>query len=237
MSKIVESEEYLNTQESIEEMEASKKLFYDNVKPYLRVYHFNGKKTPWYKKKEVVAFKLGKPIRKASIPLSGILNDWTSYLQSLGYHAETTNLKSAITTLPDDAVSMLHLPAGKEFVKRSRFTHADGIPICTWDTYYPVELVEDIKEDIMSGSTINIVEYIKEKHGIVIGVSKDKYTARITTFEEQALFQLLTDEAVLILQRASYTKDKSTLVLYSDMVLVGSWFAPEHEYPVNIWNK
>jgi hypothetical protein len=26
------------------------------------------------------------------------------------------------------------------------------------------------------------------------------------------------------------------LVLYSDMVLLGNWFAPEHEYQVAIWN-
>ena len=38
-------------------------------------------------------------------------------------------------------------------------------------------------------------------------------------------------------RRVSYTRDKKTLVLYSHMTLLGSWFAPEHEYEVNIWKE
>jgi DNA-binding GntR family transcriptional regulator len=88
----------------------------------------------------------------------------------------------------------------------------------------------------MHGTASSIVEHIKEKYSIIIGRPRDKYTARVTTFEELNLFQLITDEPVLILQRVSYTRDKKTLVLYSDMFLLGSWFAPEHEYDVHVWD-
>jgi DNA-binding GntR family transcriptional regulator len=119
-------------------------------------------------------------------------------------------------------------------VKRSRLTLVDRQPICAWSTYYPLHLVEDVIDDMKQGMGY-IVEHIKQKHGMVIGRAKDKYTARITTFEEQALFQLLNSEPVLVLQRVSYTRDRKVLILYSDMVLMGSWFAPEHEYDVDIW--
>lgn len=239
MSILIEGKEYLNTREVLEELATSKALFYANVKPYLRVYRFGAKKTPWYRKDDVIAFKLGKPVRKASIAISGILGDWTLYLQSLGYQAETITRMVEVTPLPEDAMQAFRLPAEmarQTFVRRSRMTYADGVPICTWDTYYPVDLVSGILDDMLRGEARNIVEYIKEMHGLTIGVAKDKYMARITTLDELNLFQLPTDEPVLVLQRVSYTQDKRTLILYSNMALLGSWFAPEHEYSVQAWN-
>ncbi len=239
MSKIVEDQEYLDTQEVLAELDASKKRFYSNVKPYLRTYHFDAKKTPWYRKRDVLALKGGKLARMASISISGIQRDWTSFLRASGYHAVT--IDRTIETgvfLPKDAIEMFKLPADKKFVKRSRMTIVDGVPICAWDTYYPLELVEgDILDEMKHGFEIDVVKRIKEKYGIVVGIAKDKYTARNATFEEQELLQLLSNDPVLILQRVSYTRDRQTLVLYSDMVLLGSWFAPEHEYEVNIWEE
>jgi uncharacterized protein YqgQ len=239
MSKIVEKEEYLNTEEVLAELEASKKRFYSNVKPYLRTYHFDAKKTPWYRKRDVLALKSGKLARMASISISGIQRDWTTFLRSLGYRASTVDRTIEVgVSLPEDAVETFKLPSDEKFVKRSRMTIADGVPICVWDTYYPLELVEgDILEEMKHGFEVDVVRRIKEKHGIIVGIAKDKYTARTATFEEQELLQLLTNDPVLILQRASYTRDKKMLVLYSDMVLLGSWFAPEHEYEVNIWEE
>jgi DNA-binding GntR family transcriptional regulator len=109
--------------------------------------------------------------------------------------------------------------------------------ICTWDTYYPLELVSEILEPMKRGVVDHVVEYIKEKHSLVVGRARDIYSARMTTLDEQNLFQLPADEPVLILQRASYTRDKKTLILFSDMVLLGNWFVHEHEYDVPIWDR
>jgi hypothetical protein len=237
MPKVVEDIEYLDSQEVMVEFDAPRKRFYSNIRPNLHPYTFDGKKKPWYKKIDVLALKAGKPVRKGSIPLlGGIQQDWTASLRSLGYNAETLLDKTDhAATLPEDAVEAFRLPADQKFFKRTRSTRVNGKPICTWSSYYPLEFVGDIIDKIEQGTISDIVKYIADVHHVVVGRATDKYTARITTFEEHTKFQLLNDEPVLILQRASYTRDKKTLVLYSDMVLLGSWFAPEHEYDVNIW--
>ncbi len=238
MSKIVESEEYLNTDEVMTELGASKKRFYSNVKPQLKVYQFGGKKAPWYKKREVLALKSGQLERTAPITISGILQDWTTHVRALGYQIDTKNREIKIVQLPDKVTAAFGIASERQFVMRSRISFVNRVPICIWTTYYPLELVKgDILEEMKRDEETDVVKRIKEQHGIVIGWSKDRYTARTAITEEQELLQLLRDDPVLILQRVSYTRDKKTLVLYSHMTLLGSWFAPEHEYEVNIWEE
>lgn len=237
MPKIVNGEKYLNTKEVLEEFAAPKKRFYDNIKPQLRVRHFDGKKTPWYAEREVMAIKEGRPLRKASLTLAGgIQRDWTQYLRTLGYNANTETSVIKVVTLPQEAIEAFNLPADKQFVQRERITFVEREPICKWSTYYPVEFVGDVLDRMKTGTMEHIVDHIKDEHGVVVGYTKERHTARITTFEEQTFFQSLNEEAVLILQRVAYTADRKTLVFYSDMVLLGTWFAPEYEKFVDVWN-
>lgn len=236
MPRIVDNEEYLTVVEAIALSGASKQSFYKNAKPHLEVHHFDAKKAPWYKKSDVLAFKSGKPVRKASLSINGIQRDWTAFLRALGYDAKTVNLSIEATTLPKDAVTFFDLDAEQQFIRRSRMTYANGAPICVWGTYYPLNLIEgEILQEMEKNISTDVVKRIKEKHNIVVGWGKDKYTARLATFEEQKLLQLPVNEPLIILQRVSYTRDRETLILYSEMALLGSWFAPEHEYEVNIW--
>lgn len=239
MSKIVDNEEYLSTQEVMTELSASKKLFYSNVKPRLKTYFFDAKKAHWFKKSDVLALKSGKQARMASITLiGGIQKDWSTTLKSLGYRVRTESGDTNNDAhLPSEIAETFKQPGDKRFVNRPRKTFADDIPICMWSTYYPFELVEgDILDDMLQGKEIDVVARIKEKHGVIIGVARERYLARTASIDEEQSLQLLTNDPVLILQRASYTKDRRTLVCLSDMVLLGSWFAPEHEYDVNIWD-
>lgn len=237
MLKTVQNEEYMDTQEVLDVFGASKKRFYSNIKPRLRVYHFDGSQTPWYKRQQVLALKDGKVVRKADIAISGINKHWRRFLRAQGYKEETI-LREVVgsATLPEDAVKFFRLPADQPFVKTSKMTYADGAPICTWDTYYPASLISDELLAQMENNTADDIPLaIKQQHGLIIANAKDRLLARITTFEEQTLFQLVNDEAVQVLQRASYTS-KNELVLFSDMALLGSWFAPEYAYAVDIWD-
>jgi len=238
MSKIVETEEYLDTQEVLAELGASKKRFYSNVKPQLKVYQFGGKKTPWYKKREVLALKSGQIERTAPITISGILQDWTTHVRALGYQIDTKNREIKTAQLPDKVTAAFGIASERQFVMRSRISFVNRVPICIWTTYYPLELVKGvILEEMKRDEETDVVRRIKEQHGVSIGWAKDRYSARAATVTEQELLQLLRDDPVLVLQRVCYTRDKKTLVLYSHMTLLGSWFAPEHEYEVTIWKE
>lgn len=236
MVKVVDNEEYLNTSESIKFFEAPRQRFYDNIRPQLPVYRFDGKKAIWHKKSDMEALKEGKPVRMANISIEGMFADWTKHLESLGYLAETRDDTKEVVVLPDDAVKKYQLPADRMFFKRERMSYASGIPICVWSTYYPVDLLEDVIDRIMLGENINIIEYIKEKHGFIVKSVDERYVARITTFEEQDRFHLRKEQAVLTLQRVCCTKDDKDLVLYSDMVLLGDWFDAKRKYTVDHWD-
>jgi hypothetical protein len=100
-----------------------------------------------------------------------------------------------------------------------------------------LELVQEkILNEMKHDPTLNVVERIKETHGIAVEWERNRYTARNTTLEEQELLKLLTNEPVFILQRACFTKDRQTLTHVSHMTLLGSWFAIEHDSSVSIWD-
>jgi hypothetical protein len=236
MQKVIKNEEYIDTREAIASLGVSKKSFYANARPSLRAYHFDAKKTPWYKKNDVLALKSGQLERPAPIIISGIFRNWTEHVRSLGFQIDTKSREIITTRLPDKAAAVFGIDPDREFVRRGRISFIDGTPICIWDTYYPLELVEgDLLASMKRDEETSVVSCLKER-GLVIGWAKDRYSARLANFEEQEILQLSRDEPVLILQRASHTRDKKTLILYSHMTLLGSWFAPEHEYEVNVWN-
>ena len=56
-------------------------------------------------------------------------------------------------------------------------TLANGVPICTWSTYYPLELVQEkILEEMKYDPTLDVIKRIKETHGMVVGWERNRYT-------------------------------------------------------------
>lgn len=236
MVKVVDNEEYLNTSESIKFFEAPRQRFYDNIRPQLPIHRFDGKKAIWHKRSDMEAFKEGKPVRKADISITGMFSDWAKHLEDLGYNAETKDDEKIITTLPEDAVKFFKLSPDRKFLKREKMSYASGTPICVWSTYYPVDLIEPVLDQIMRGDSIHIIEYIKDVYGLTPQEADERNTARIATFIEQTRFHLRNEQAVLTIQRAAYTKGEKDLILYSDMVLLGDWFDFRRKYPINHWD-
>ncbi len=237
--KVINGEEYLTIEEVMRLWPASRNLFYKRIKPRLRSYHFEGKATPhFYKKTEVLALRDGRPEQRDPILLSGLLGDWTIFLRSLGYQAETKTTTVEITNLPEEIRRTFRLPLDRQFVRRSRMTLANGIPICSWSSYYPLELVAgEIFAEMQRDPSLDVLKKIRELRAISPTWERDRYLARNASPEEQALMQLITNEPVLVVQRGCWTgKDKQTLTHISHMVLVASWFAVEHEFPL-LWGR
>lgn len=229
---VIENVTYLEVAEVAQELGISKPWFYENVRPRLHTYRFGGKAKPYYKKADVLALKRGRPVAsQPPIVIGGILRDWTQHVRALGFQIDTVNREIKSVPTP---INHFGIEEGL-FVERSRISFVNRTPICIWSSYYPLPLVADFLDEIKANGELDVVRRIKEQHGLVIGWATERYQARLATSAEQEILQLLTDEPVLTLQRASYTADKQTLVLYSDMVLLGAWFAPEVSYDVNIW--
>lgn len=239
MPRVENNEEYLNGEEVMSFWPASKNLFYGSIQPRLQSYHFDGKKRPhYYKKSEVLALKSGKPTaHREPITISGIFGDWTVHLRSLGYQADTHNQAIEMAILPEEVNYTFHISRERQFVRRSRLTLANGVPICVWSTYYPFELVEgEILSEMRQYAKLDVIKRIREVHGITVGWERNRYTARNATLDEQGLLQLVTNEPVLIVQRGCWTSDKQILIHVSHMTLLSSWFAIEHDSSVSIWH-
>jgi UTRA domain len=237
MVKIVEGEEYLSAGEAAQVLGISIARFYTNARKYLRVYRFDAKKVKWYNKNQVLAMKLGKPIRKASIAITGMFSDWTEHARSLGFNIQSADRETVIETLPQELKETFYVSTDVHFVRKTQMSWVDGLPICAWSTWYPVVLVQDILPQILDGSAHDVIGHIAERHGIVIREVSDVYSGRITTFEEQTLFQLLNDEPLLVLQRMARTEDKQVVVLYQDMQLLSSWFIVRRTENIHYWDK
>jgi len=167
--------------------------------------------------------------RKANIVISGQFGSWTEVAER-DYGATSEVCSVEIASLPEHVAKLFHISPDERFFKRVRLTRVGATVICSWATYYPLEAINDILEPLMSGSAAHITEHVKQKHQITAVSNRDVYYSRMTTLEELNKFQLPDDEAILVLQRASYGADKSQLILISDMALLGSWFIHEHEY-------
>ncbi len=131
----------MNAQEVITLRLASKKLFYDNIQPRLQTYHFGGRKKPhFYKESEVLAMRSGKPLAQRNpIIISGIFDDWTIYLNSLGYGAETVNFAIEIVSLPDEVITSFrlqgNLPGDHAGRFQTAFQFAPGLPTIHWSLF------------------------------------------------------------------------------------------------------
>lgn len=235
MSKNIDGVEYLNTLEAIRLAGVSRQTFYNNVKPYLRPYHF-GKKVPSYNKQEVLAFASGKPLRRAAIAITGMFANWTEHARSLGCNVETVSRETTIERLPAELAATFNVSDDRTFVRRSEMSWVDRQPICTWSSWYPLDLVSPVLAQIQDGSFRDIVGYIASRGNIIREVN-DVYSSRITTFEEQSLFQLLNAEPLLVLQRMARTEDNRVVMLYQDMQLLGSWFVVRRTENVHYWDK
>lgn len=232
--KIVDGIEYLSATEAIKELGCSKQNFYQTVKPRLKPHRFDGRTNPMYNKNDIIAIATGKMPRKANIAITGMFSNWTDHARALGYNAETQRTEVTIGYLPADIANTFGLPTDELFVKRGSMTTVDGIPICSWDTYYPLKFVEDVLVQMREGTISDVLGHISQKHHVSVEKVRDRYSARVTTLDDINRFQLLNDEPVLILQRAATTKEQGTLVLFSDMVLLGSWFVIEREEDFNV---
>lgn len=238
MPKTVEGEEYLSTQEVRDTFDkASKKRFYDNIKPYLRVYHFDGRRLPWYSKNEVLALKDGKPVRKASIAITGMFSNWTQHARSLGFSVQSVERERKVEHLPVGVAESFHVTTDEEFVRVSEMSWIEGQPVCAWVSWYPLALVHEALPQILDGSLHDIIGYIADRHDIVIREVNDVYGARFATFEEMALLQLLNNEPLLILQRMARTEDQQIVVLYQDMQLLSNWFVVRRTENIHYWDK
>lgn len=233
LPKIVQGEEYVTAEQAMELLGISRPTFYEKPILYLRVYYFDGKKRQWYSKRQVLDLKEGRIAQNPVIPIEGMFKDWTAAARAMGVPATTTTSEVYPTTLPHDACETFGLSPTLPVLLRGRLTLSRGIYLCVWNSYWPLSLVEEFLPEIKANPDFSITGALAEQ-GVVVARAVEEVSTRHPSLREQEQMQMISNEPILVLQRACYS-ERGAFVLFSDMSLRGSFFKMRREYPVDHW--
>ncbi|MEW2475510.1 GntR family transcriptional regulator [Micromonospora gifhornensis] len=136
---------------------------------------------------------------------------WRSEVAEQGYEA-SQDFRLTIELLPKDLAERLHVEPESAAALRRCVRHINGDPSSVQDTYYPMDLVNEITEllsprDIPQGTTRLLAERGYPQTGYY-----DEYVSRMPTPEEAVLLQLPPGTPVLLFIRTGYTEKRPVRV-------------------------
>lgn len=241
IEKLVGNETYLDTEASYKLLGISRQTFNANVKgKQVKPERFDGVKKPWYNKAALLALKGLSVRQKATIDLHGGPIAWGERLRASGFpDALTVDVCiEAESKLPVDLALAFDLEPDALFVKRTRKTTIEdgSVVVSSWDAYYPQEYISPmLLREMEEGFELDVVRRIREIYGLMVRIARERYSARLTSKQENEMLNLKASEPVLTLQRVGWSQDKASLLLVSDLVMRPEFFAPVYEYEVPPW--
>jgi GntR family transcriptional regulator len=143
---------------------------------------------------------------------------WRSEVAAQGYEA-SQEFSLMIQSLPPDLAERLHVESGSDAVLRRCVRYINGQPSSLQDTYYPMDLAEEVREllsprDIPQGTTKLLAE-----RGHRQTAYYDEYVSRMPTPEEANLLGLQPGTTILLHVRTGYTEKRPVRVSFN--VLAG----------------
>ncbi|MGD0137849.1 MAG: GntR family transcriptional regulator [Tepidisphaeraceae bacterium] len=132
----------------------------------------------------------------------GRLQSYSEQMRKLGLNISTEMLGVEIRKPAKAVAELLHLPAGGKtlLVRRLRGT-SEAFPVVLLASSIPESFGISPKEDFSA----SLYALIEEKYGIPIEWGEERIGARAATEEEAALLQINAGDAVLTMERLSYT--------------------------------
>ncbi|GIJ30222.1 XRE family transcriptional regulator [Micromonospora qiuiae] len=143
---------------------------------------------------------------------------WRSEVVAQGYEA-SQDFSLMIRAVSSDLAERLHVEPDSVAVLRRCVRHINGQPSSLQDTYYPMDLAEDVREllspkDIPQGTTRLLAERGHEQVAYY-----DEYVSRMPTPEETNLLGLQPGTPILLHIRTGYTEHRPVRVSFN--VLAG----------------
>lgn len=235
MPKNVNGEEYVNLTEAQSLLGMSKQLWYNNVKPHLPVYRFDGRRKPFYRKRDVLALRDGKKVRKAFVVAPGSQKLWSDPMKERGCNVATVDYASPkIMAIPEELACISGLAEGTEVVKRMRLNRVDEETLALFITYYPLHLVQgEILERMLRDDQTDAGRMLQDTNNVKIVRAVDVLSTRLATPEEQEALHI-GEEIVSVLHRVSFAGDNS-VILVQEIVMILNCFSFRYEYSASHW--
>ncbi|MGC4806620.1 GntR family transcriptional regulator [Micromonospora sp. DT233] len=141
-------------------------------------------------------------------------DEWRSEVVTQGYEA-TQKFSLTIQALTPDLAERLHVEPDSAAVLRRCIRYVNGQPSSLQDSYYPMDLAEDVREllspkDIPQGTTRLLAERGHQQTAYY-----DEYVSRMPTPEETSLLGLQPGTTILLHIRTGYTEQRPVRVSFN----------------------
>lgn len=147
----------------------------------------------------------------------------TESLQKRGYTVTTGSMMIDVIEAAGKLADELEITPNTKIARVQRLQLADESPITLMENYVPYSLVPDIES--YQGKFTAFYQLLEAAYGIVIDSTKDRISAASATFMEAQTLNIKPKDALLVVHRICYQKDKPVCV--DHVRIIGSQYEVE----------
>ena len=177
-------------------------------------------------------YKVNYPI----LELEGLTKDFEQYLRDKGLDPVIENvIEPRMEEMPHEVAALFGQQAGIHVVHRMRQQGTPDQILRIAENWYLAELAGEFLEEMRSNDHMNVVEAIKDRHGLYIVGVTEKTRARVPHKEEVKLFNIARYQPVFEVVRVNVAQDKRTVIMMNKIIMVATHFVLTREYEVDHW--
>lgn len=172
-----------------------------------------------------------------ALQLEGLTKNFEQYLRDKGFKPEMENLisPSIEETPPDIAALFGHaIAVRQQLVHRMRKQSADDVPLRIAENWYPASLAAQFVEQMQQNEHMDVLQAIKDTHGLYITTIKDVLIARIPTEKERVWLDVVRTEPIVEIRRSNFSED-GTPIMFNRLIHVAPSFTFTYEYQKDYW--
>ena len=170
----------------------------------------------------------------------GLTKRFDKHLEDMGLTPVEKNIGTpAFELAPLEVAKVFEVPENTPILRRKRRQGTSAIHYRLAENYYAPDLVdEEVLERIREDERYDVLEHIKEKHHETIKRVHDDVYARLPTPEEQEQLSIVRHTPVIEIKRISYSaQEDGSVIMYSRIIFVASYFFLSYDYSVPFWEK
>jgi DNA-binding GntR family transcriptional regulator len=170
--------------------------------------------------------------------LPGITPRFDQFLLEQGLSPVETDIdEPSIVPAPLEVASIFNIPNASPVVRRYRRQGTTTTPYRLAENFYPPDLVSnEILTQLQQDVHFDILEAIKNTHGLTLKSIHEDVYARLATTQEEALLNIVRNTPVFEIQRISKGDDDGIAIMFSRIVAVARYFVLTYNY-VPYWVK
>ena len=171
-------------------------------------------------------------VRASRARIPGTTSHMDTYLKQLGLESvETTIGTPGIVPAPGDVAQVLGVSENTPVVRRLQRGGTTTAHYQLVESFYPVELAGGaILERLQRDTSLNVLAAIREAHGRRVQRVHEDVIGRFPSQQEQDLLKVVRNTPMLDAQRTYYAEDDTTVIMFSRVSMVASYFVLSYDY-------